>query len=455
MGQQLLNFTDQRPIVIGFGEHSVFGQLLPPAIQSTEQDQRRIAGPRFHRVLILHRFLFRRFAFQIQHDQAGMVLPSQLKSLPGTGCLQDLHAAKFQNRSQHVPHIAGSIHNEHAETAGFPQCGVLALAYTQWSNLRVLVCRASDAPGIRCFGFLPNREGAQDSRRAASCQKRKPVRLELLATGRGRPGAARIPLGWRLHERCGLHSSENPGTILVMATTPEYQHLTTTEPKMTTETCRDSMGQPTAAGTAIDCQWRILPAIILFAFWLPANAAVSVEPRTYAQGPLTGADFLAEVPQGNTVPVGGLRALAYASTEMLFDYRYRVMAQNGVWTARLSEIRVVAVLWREKSWNRHPDDRKLMDHEQGHFDLAQMWALRGQKELSDALRRGDLQGQGESPQAAVKAFETALDRRVQKFRDALTAADRSYDQLTRYGTLAEQQAAHRKSQMEAIQQLAP
>ncbi len=214
------------------------------------------------------------------------------------------------------------------------------------------------------------------------------------------------------------------------------------------------------AGTAGNGLRSILSAKILLVGCLlvgclPVLGAADDELRKYAQGPLTRDDFRVEVPKSISVPGGGLRALAYTSTEMLFDYRYRVSRQDGVWTASLAEIRAMAVVWPARSWNRHPQDRKLLDHEQGHFDLAQMWALRGKVELSAAIPREEIQGQGETREEAVKAFEVALERRVQKFRDALGAADRNYDQLTRYGTLAEQQAAQRKSQRDAIMQLRP
>lgn len=176
--------------------------------------------------------------------------------------------------------------------------------------------------------------------------------------------------------------------------------------------------------------------------------------RTYAQGPLTADDFRGQPPDGAKLPGGNLPALAYTVTELRYDCRYRSARRDRTWTAWLTELDAVAVLKRGESWNLRPEDRRLMDHEQGHFDLAQIWAERAEAGIKTAIERGELRESRATEQAAIDALQAAINRKMETYRQGLVAADRDYDQVTRYGALAGKQAEQRGLHTELLRSAA-
>jgi hypothetical protein len=150
------------------------------------------------------------------------------------------------------------------------------------------------------------------------------------------------------------------------------------------------------------------------------------------------------------VPDGTLSALAYSATELRYEYRYLTRQRDGRWTAWVAEFHAYGVLLREDSWLISKNNPGLLDHEQGHFDLAELWARRAQAEVRDSIRRRQLRETAVSEQRAVRQLQEAVAKKVEKFREAMLQAHRSYDQVTRYGTLADKQAEQRQAQKEAI-----
>lgn len=143
-------------------------------------------------------------------------------------------------------------------------------------------------------------------------------------------------------------------------------------------------------------------------------------------------------------------ALAYTATELRYDCRYRLVRRDRTWTAWLTQLDAVAVLKRDECWILRKEDRRLMDHEQGHFDLAQIWAERAEAGIKTAIERGELRESRATEQAAIDALQAAIDRKMETYRQGLVAADRDYDQVTRYGTLAGQQAEQRGRHTELL-----
>ena len=177
------------------------------------------------------------------------------------------------------------------------------------------------------------------------------------------------------------------------------------------------------------------------------------QPRTHSQGPLTADDFLGAPPKETRLLGGTLSAMAYTATDIHYTYRYRTERRERKWSAVLTEFDAFGVMLPDQSWNLRKGDRQLMDHEQGHLDLAEMWARRARAELLKAIARGEIRETGETAEAAVKSLRADTQRRARKFRDVLLEAHRSYDQVTRYGTLRDKQAEQRKQQARAIEAL--
>jgi hypothetical protein len=128
--------------------------------------------------------------------------------------------------------------------------------------------------------------------------------------------------------------------------------------------------------------------------WLVAAAAA--EPRSvsgtnnrpYADGPLTAADFSGKRPAQSPVNMG-IEMVANTECEVRYEYRSTVEQKGqNPWTARMSSFECTAVIVPEKCWNAQPESRRILDHEQGHFDLAEIAARRAQQHFSGLARDG-------------------------------------------------------------------
>ena len=67
---------------------------------------------------------------------------------------------------------------------------------------------------------------------------------------------------------------------------------------------------------------------------------------------------------------------AYTMTRVLFKYSFHVRGRAGQHEARLTAIKVYSVFLPEASWWAAKEDEWLLDHEQGHLDIAEIAARR-------------------------------------------------------------------------------
>lgn len=161
--------------------------------------------------------------------------------------------------------------------------------------------------------------------------------------------------------------------------------------------------------------------------------------RPYRDGPLTPDDFQATP----TTPTRGIQAWTY--TEQAYRSRYRIEQRRRDWVVSLTELEVWAVVDRTQSWNRLPRDAALLDHEQGHFDITQIFALEAQNSLLQDVRRGKpLQARGATRDEAIKAFEKKLSERLQALAEASSEEQRAYDKATENGLNITAQADARR-----------
>jgi hypothetical protein len=170
--------------------------------------------------------------------------------------------------------------------------------------------------------------------------------------------------------------------------------------------------------------------------------------RPYTDGPLTTRDYAA------APPASTLGLDAYTTTDLCYDYAYRSQFRPGHASAYLTELTITAVVDPAKSWNKRPFDVRLLDHEQGHFDLT--YAMELQTRLHFAKLQGEnrLIGTGRTEQAAVLDLQQDIERELQLSFDALLGQQKEYDRVTRHGLNREEQARQRQQQVKRIQQLA-
>jgi hypothetical protein len=172
------------------------------------------------------------------------------------------------------------------------------------------------------------------------------------------------------------------------------------------------------------------------------------DPRKYSDGPLTSEDFQAK-------PDPRSRFAAWSEIEFDFSLEYRFERKRGRVVMRLVECDVWAHLVRDKSWTRRPRDPLLLDHEQGHFDLAECHALAARIKIAGMIKTTApaLSVEADSEQAARTALEDALRELTKPFLTESRAANEKYDRETTNGTDAEAQANHRRQQRERLETL--
>jgi hypothetical protein len=174
------------------------------------------------------------------------------------------------------------------------------------------------------------------------------------------------------------------------------------------------------------------------------QASQPPEFRPYTDGPLTARDYQAPVPEDR----GGLDA--FTTTELRFSFECRTYRSGRRVRAWSTSIDIYAVVIPAESWNRKLEDKRLLDHEQGHFDLAQIAALQAQRHFADSPR---LVGVASNEDLAAAEVRKQLERQLQAFVDKLRTEHHQYDKITRHGQIRGEQDEQRRRQRDQIKEL--
>jgi hypothetical protein len=170
--------------------------------------------------------------------------------------------------------------------------------------------------------------------------------------------------------------------------------------------------------------------------------------RRYAEGPLQISDFQAKHPDHT-------RSAAYTAVRVRLRYRYGTQTQNGQISVRLESINVFSVFVRDQSWWAPLADKRLLDHEQGHFDIAEACARRAQLHFNAMFERdAPLTASGQTTSDAARQLARKIERLLRHFNDAATLAHQEYDRITHHGNLLRTQAEQRRVQKATLNRLA-
>lgn len=169
-------------------------------------------------------------------------------------------------------------------------------------------------------------------------------------------------------------------------------------------------------------------------FPVPAAVLVAAEPsRNYSDGPLTPADFRALVPDPQP-QADGLKMRAMTFTEIRYTTRYRwEESKPGHVTAYLKRFNTSARLQCDKSWIKEPMDLRLLAHEQGHFDITEIYARRARQKIEKLMADKSLVGHGRDERSAIAELEKEIHDQMQTFFDEERAAQIEYDRATNHG----------------------
>jgi hypothetical protein len=193
---------------------------------------------------------------------------------------------------------------------------------------------------------------------------------------------------------------------------------------------------------------KSLAAAIALAISLPLGIGFAADDRRkYDDGPLTIADFKAPTQDGT-------RGAAFTSTQLSYEMRYRYKSAGDNVTVTLESITIDAHIRRDQSWNKEPENKRLLDHEQGHADIAQIHCLKARLAFRDKLaKKKGITATAGSLQDAAAALDREVRKEMSAFENAAREADSEYDRETMNG-LGGTQAEWRRVQSETLKELA-
>jgi hypothetical protein len=181
----------------------------------------------------------------------------------------------------------------------------------------------------------------------------------------------------------------------------------------------------------------------------------TIKTRPYADGPLAPDDFAGKPPA--TSPVNfGIEMVANTECQVRYEYRTAIEHQrDGRWTARIKSFTCTAMVDREKCWNTLRESRRVLDHEQGHFDLAEIAARRAQQHFAGLMREGNVLATARDRRTVERQVEALIKKEMESLYQSLNQAQKTYDEETRHGTAFLAQRRHRAYQRAELEKLTP
>jgi hypothetical protein len=174
--------------------------------------------------------------------------------------------------------------------------------------------------------------------------------------------------------------------------------------------------------------------------------------RAYAVGPLEPKDFAGRPPEKTPVNLG-IEMVANTECQVHYSYQSSLAQRGETWTARIVKFESEAVIVPEKCWITTPDSRRVLDHEQGHFDLAEIAARRAQKHFDGLIGDPTSTLSAGDKRAVQRALDSRIKKTMKEVYDSLETAQKTYDEETRHGTALVPQLRHRRWQRAELEKL--
>ena len=138
-----------------------------------------------------------------------------------------------------------------------------------------------------------------------------------------------------------------------------------------------------------------------------------------------------------------------------FDYRCEYGPQfGGGVEADVTSMAIYAVIRPEESWIAIPENRRLIDHEQGHFDIAQIATTSAKLYIHEQWKAGALTGAAYRPERAIELLRENIQAEMEPYYTKLKKAQKEYDRLTSHGRWHRAQRKQRKQHARIMEVLA-
>ncbi|MCA9132546.1 MAG: hypothetical protein KDA45_05315 [Planctomycetales bacterium] len=193
----------------------------------------------------------------------------------------------------------------------------------------------------------------------------------------------------------------------------------------------------------------VYQAIVLSCLCNVASGDDSLAPeRRYDAGPLSIVEFTGSVKPGSN-------AQANTGTRVMYQYRYSVRQVGRKFVAVMTSIDLYTVFLPEESWWVPDSEPELLDHEQGHFDVAEISVRKSQLALATAKAEGKtITITSDSRKDSIKSIMAKIDE-IRRLIDLQISEDNlEYDRVTRHGTHASAQREKRRIQRLTLDRLA-
>lgn len=170
--------------------------------------------------------------------------------------------------------------------------------------------------------------------------------------------------------------------------------------------------------------------------------------RRYDQGPLAHAEFRTNVR-------AALPGKALTMTRTMFTYRFEVIQTSAkTYEAKPTSLDAFSVFLPDESWWHRRAPRSLLDHEQGHFDIAEIAARRLRLAFRKALASDKpIRGLGDSMEAAQRSLEKKLQDVVDAANKQVEEENMQYDIRTQHGVRTSTQNEARRIQLLTLARL--
>ncbi len=169
--------------------------------------------------------------------------------------------------------------------------------------------------------------------------------------------------------------------------------------------------------------------------------------REYSLGPLKIDEFRGEVEaQNNTT--------AHTATRVRYQFEFAFSQFGQQVTVIVKSIELRVVFLPEESWFGPDATPELLDHEQGHFDVAEINARRAELAIEKAKLAGRMiSATGNSRQAAHQAIMEKLNEIGEQVDKQIADENVEYDRSTRHGFKYSEQSELRKIQKLTLEAL--
>lgn len=194
------------------------------------------------------------------------------------------------------------------------------------------------------------------------------------------------------------------------------------------------------------CHCQVLLLVILNSVCVAAPEKRKKE-RTYASGPLATNEFKGAVGEYD-------QSKANTATRVNYKYKFAYRRVGRSYVVTVTSFDVYAVFLPDESWFGSRASADLLDHEQGHFDIAEIVVRKTKLAFATAKQSGKgLSATGDSRRSAQDAVTKQIAEICAQVDKQIDSANQDYDRTTRHGMREVEQYEKRRIQKLTLDRL--